>query len=264
MGYWIFMVWNWRENYIKKMRKRKILTMDKARDIQIDDVVIFLNEKQTPQHIMGYVKTKTNIRPSIIGEHQLFWSNKMNDYHCELETVKLMPNIKTSNKMFRHKQEYIDFSEHCGKTKDMIFALPEHLGKQIEKFIDKAIRHKKDNRSKCMIPIMIIPCRKFRKKIDIVESRIQWMFNHIFFCRRCDITNNNDRVTLDTVCRYNIEYMELTDPDVIRHLIDAYYSLRYYKSDHIKKRNMIVMRIKQNGDVYNDCYCIAGKLEHAM
>jgi hypothetical protein len=102
-------------------------------------------------------------------------------------------------------------------------------------YLDDYLREKhyketttKDTR-KNMIPIMIIPCKIFNRKIINSDARQNFILKHYKKCDRCTVTNSNNYSFNGMVNRATIEYVLLeTLTQEYRDAFDAYENVMKY------------------------------------
>jgi hypothetical protein len=109
-----------------------------------------------------------------------------------------------------------------------------------------------DNQEDGNIPIMIIPCKKFKLPN---KYPIKYFIKHYKCCKKCEITNNNDGNINGILPKAEIELEEITeeDDDLIDAL-NAYYATQRYVPCQKKDHSYIkIMNIQNNHNIYNGC-----------
>lgn len=110
--------------------------------------------------------------------------------------------------------------------------------------------------TKMIIPILIVPCEYL---LLHRQKTAQKFMDHIMGCKKCDITNNNERVFLDIVYDYPIKYAKLENEEVIEKIVEKYNDVDFYKDD--KTKGLIrIIEITREDDEYEGCYFIVGMM----
>jgi hypothetical protein len=109
------------------------------------------------------------------------------------------------------------------------------------------------------IPIMIVPCKKFKiPKINGPE-RIDYVISHYKSCANCDITNNGGSELGSIIDSAEISYTK-TDPedDDLAEVLNAYHSLEKYNSlgSKIKSPHIKIYHIYEKDDLYHNCLLV--------
>ena len=115
--------------------------------------------------------------------------------------------------------------------------------------------------SEYLIPILIIPCEKILDKMKKCEpdKKIGMFMRHIHKCKECEMTNNNDRVSLDMIRKCQTKYYKMKDGDEIETVLDFFLGSKYYEMD-VEKNNMTLIKFYNKEYNHDKCYCIVGRL----
>jgi len=228
---------------------------------------------------LGYVrvsdKLKENKDKNGKIRHGLTDDQTFNKYITSIKSIKLFEKRIGRSVVFKEEEDNKKFGLRVNSHKPIVEIL-EGLGKCAHDFLkhyDESIEIKKKPekikkeipiiKSKYIIPILVIPCKEFIddiQKVD-VEDKIQWIFDHIMFCRRCEINNNNDRVSLDMICCGIVSYKKFKSKEEIKPLVKKYHSLDYYETTELEENNTTVIKIFHKKYVYDNCYFLISKLD---
>jgi hypothetical protein len=226
--------------------------------------------------------------------YEIFIDKTFNNYYVELNDVNFI-NVPINKKnIFCDNKDFIFEFKKCLRIKEEIVQLSNELGIKIKKFIkmyqkysednenekkiiDKSkIQHKKTTgkkkklikkeneknnipevKSKFLIPIMIIPCKILKNYVGKLENikKSRAIIKHIKECKKCDLTNNNDRISLDILPK-DMLYYEMTNKEELVTLLKIYHSLEYYDTKRFR-----IIEILNKKKYYNNCFCIIGRME---
>lgn len=117
--------------------------------------------------------------------------------------------------------------------------------------------------SKYIIPILVIPCERFHKKIKKIHKndKIQWLLDHILYCRKCEITNNNTIVSFEKIYDCDIIYEVIHNTIEINDIFQSYISMSHHKLTNINENTMKLIKVYRKRNDYHKCYFIVGKLD---
>ena len=103
---------------------------------------------------------------------------------------------------------------------------------------------------KGMIPIMIVPCKDFSLP---KKKKEEYFRDHYKFCKKCDITNNNNLELCSVLDTLNISFTDDLDENFAEAL-KCYDETIAFAYD---SNNMTIYEIKNDEcDIYNDCLLI--------
>jgi hypothetical protein len=293
MAYWCFFLHFWDYRIIENIKEKRYITFPKKYNIQISDVILIYNTIGRFGGFVGYVRVnnilKSNLNENGTPKNGIFDDRTLNRYIVPIEFCKLLKKPIIKKNIFGEEQKFMtEFLKYLHANNHVV-NMSDELGKHVRRYIknyreitipktsispaqkkvnvaEKVVKPMLIRKSKFIIPIMIVPCGEFKREIKTIDidDRIQWIFDHIAFCRKCDITNNNERVSVDTIYDNVITPYKMTDDDEISTLLDVYHSADYYKILGMKKNNMTIVKIFNKESEYHRCYCIVGKLDCSM
>lgn len=289
MKFWCYFLGSWNEELLSKIVEQQMVTFPEKHKMIIDDTIFFYN-KHHPYGFMGYVRVSDALTLNLnkYGKYvvELFNDKTFNKYYVEIKFAKFLHKPIGKKLIFNDNTSFMsEFKKHL-KIKDHIINISDDVGKSIRSYIrdyqeelectddeennpddkentetsdseNENNEEKPDIKSRFIIPIMIIPCKKFKQDIESItdNERPQWIFDHVNNCKKCDLTNNNDRVTMDMIpC--DMAFYRMTDEEEIETLLDAYQSLSYYET-----RRFRMIEINNEENDYHQCFCIIGRLK---
>lgn len=282
MVFWCYILTYIDDNIISNIVNKKYLTIPIKRKIEKNDIIVFYI-KNSNNGFIGYVRSKGKLENNIINNKvdvEIFRDKLMNSYGIPIKYSKFIDKrIKKvhiwgdNEKMIKEFKKYLNSGE-------IFHQMSDELGTKIRDFIKEYQEVDVSEKtvvvterpttpiistSKFIIPILIIPCKKFHRKFKKIEAdeKIQWIFEHITFCKLCDITNNNDRVSIDMIYGKTLSFYKMTDEDEIETLINIYYHMDYYKINGMRDNYFKIIRIYNSDNLYHKCLCIIGKLDVA-
>jgi len=106
------------------------------------------------------------------------------------------------------------------------------------------------------IPIMIVPCDDF--KIPNLNEDM-YIVNHYKTCKKCDVTNNNDKELCSILNHANIEFIEITDEKhaYFDPALEAYYKLKKFEPMGAENHPFVrLVYINNDHDIYNNCLLV--------
>ena len=285
MVYWCYFLHSWDAKIIENIETHNVITFPVPAQISENDVIIIYNRKK-PAGFVGYVRANSilegNKKKIMIFDDRTLNKNIILIKYCAL----FKSSIKKSSIFGDDKNITNEFMKHVHADKYMV-NLTSSIGLLIQRFIrsytvpKKTKTHKKVKKTcsekKCenqvkikksmyIIPIMIIPCKEFNKQFADIdkENRAPWIFSHITSCRLCDITNNNERISIDMLSGFNMKYKVYSDDEKIMGLLDTYHKMGYYKMENIDEKNLRIIRMNNIDSNYHKCFCVVAKLDCYM
>lgn len=276
MSYWCYFLTIWTKKIIEQITEKNIITFPRKFDCNPNDVVVIYYKNGYQSGFVGFVK----LNSTVIKNKQnmsIFDDKNMNCFVAQVSNHKLFENPVKRSIIFLDN----DMNKKIGnilRKNDYLRTIPTDMGIHIKKYFrnntDNATNIKqkskkveikviKPEKSDSLIPIAIVPCEEFLNNIKTVnaDDKIQWIFDHIVFCKKCDVTNNNDRITFDMIFDKIIDYDKFTELDDIDDLIDAYHNVDYYQKLKIKVNHIKIIKINNKLSEYHKCYFIVGKLD---
>lgn len=271
MVFWCYFLDKWDTKIEKQICTNNVVTFPIKRKLSDGDLVIFYIKGG--DGFIGYVRIAERMEHNIDKKGKsiinIFPDKLLNEYSAVIKFNKflkkgiMLKDISNTNMVYGNKikallmkhEYFMNMQEEVG---DFIrLAIKEKYADTME-IIPQVIL-----KSKYLIPILIIPCEKMRTEMRKIseDDKIQWLFDHIAYCRKCDITNNNERIGFDLIYDKAMTLRKMTDYDEIEELIDTYYGVGYYKKKSLKENHMRIIKITNNTSYYNGCYCIVGKLD---
>jgi type III secretory pathway component EscR len=225
-------------------------------------------------------------------KYELFTDRTFSNFYVELKFTKFFKKHIEKKDIFGDNKDF--FSEFAKQTrlKEQITQISDEIGNVIRKYLkeynepedeettdeesdkesddeneddtddtdnEQVVQkvEKPEIKSCFIIPIMIIPCKTFKQELlKITEAtRVKSVFKHVSNCKKCDLTNNNERVSLDMV-NIDMPYYKMTDKDEVYSLLQIYHSLSYYET----KRFRMIEILDEKSD-YFGCFCIIGRMQ---
>lgn len=254
-------VWGFVENNVQKIRIFDDLNFI-TYGVQIKSCYFF----NLPIKLSNYIKVK---------------NSESKNTKQNFDYINLKQEIKTIWEKYNTKLQYFFLlSESLGKNILENIKKNRNSTNKINKTEKKIKRNKFKNKnnenteenppipiikSQFIIPIMIIPCKKFYTKIKNIkmDDSALWIYKHITKCRQCNVTNNNDRVSLDTFRenKFDYQYLLMKNKHEIKKLLYCYYALQYCQMEQLKENEILIIKIYQKKNMYHKCYCLIGKLD---
>jgi len=118
-----------------------------------------------------------------------------------------------------------------------------------------------DNNNNGFIPIMIVPCQNYDKKLLLKNKN--YFVNHYKSCHKCDITNNNNIELGSIIDNAKIETIEIKNDKhgYFNPVLDAYLKLQNYDPIGCDEDGSFirVIYINNDHDIYDKCLLIACK-----
>lgn len=281
MTYWCYILTYIDDNILSNIVEKQYITIPIKRKLDKEHIILFYI-KNSNNGFIGYVRTRGIIENNIIKNKtkiEIFKDKLMNTYRVPISYSKFLnKRIKKIHIWGENKLLMKEFKKYS-ISGEVFHQVSDELGISTRAYLknyeevdisEKPPEIVKEIKpeivtSKFIIPIMIVPCQKFHhkfKKID-PDEKIQWIFEHITFCKKCDITNNNDRVSIDMIYGKTMSYYKMNDEDEIQTLLNIYYHLDYYKIRGMKDNYFKIIRIYNSDNCYHKCLCIIGKLDLA-
>lgn len=293
--YWCYFLNSWNDKVIENIEDKKVITFPVKSTIVAGDVIFIYIRNGTDGKFTGYIRASDNSR-SNLDEHgnytyKIFDDRTLNKFVVNIKYCKILTKKIQKKCIFGEEKKYIaEFGKYLRNHKYLV-NISDDLGKIIHQYIKHYLKYdnstnsestvseisnESDNikseinqvqikKSRYIIPIMICPCEEFYKRIkDIDNERIHWLLEHISYCHMCNITNNNERVTLDMIYDKIIIYNKMTDDDEITTLLESYHTLDFYKAKNLKENCMKIIKIYNENNEYHKYYCIVGKMDCAM
>ena len=290
MNYWCYFLSQWDTVILNKITKKYIITTPTKHKFIKDDI-IFLYNRQIPRGFYGYARIDDNLVSNIekTGKyiHEFFKDNAFNNFYANLKYIKFFKKPIERNKIFLENKDLLRSFISKIKMREYILQLPNDIGVLLRKYMkgyveideneydtntensdiengevekdQEIVDSEPEIKSRFIIPMMIIPCRKLKSELCgiIGRNRVRKVFEHVSNCKKCDLTNNNERVSFDMV-NQDMPLYEMSDDDEIDTLLDIYYSLEYYKTRHFK-----MIEIINDVNDYFGCFCVIGRMNKA-
>lgn len=288
MKFWCYFLSHWKSDILDKISDICVITTPTKHKITLNDT-IFLYNRLAPYGFIGYVRVGDDLLSNINGsgecKYEIFDDKTFNNFYAKLKFDKFLENPIDRKDIFGdNKDLHSEFAKKM-RVKEQIIQVSDEIGIIVKKYIknfkkstngkdkvekenmEKKSKRKNNNKkreeekietkSHFIIPIMIIPCKNLRR--DVLEyddnGCTGFIFKHVSNCKKCDLTNNNDRVSLNMI-NSDIPYYEMIDTDEISTLLNTYHSLKYYKTKHCR-----VIKIMNDESDYFGCFCIIGRLD---
>jgi hypothetical protein len=279
MNFWCYILSDLQDNILSKIQKYNYITFPFKKEIIHNDIIFFYIKNNANSGFQGYIQIDGEMKNNV-KNIEIFNNKIMNTFICSVKYIKIMNKIIKKSHIFGKIKYLNNEFDKYKKSHNVFHQISDDLGVIIRNYLKNYTEIKKEKiikdipkekekeviTSKFIIPILIVPCKKFHRKYKKINSnlKIQWILNHISFCKLCDITNNNDRVSIDMIFGKTISYYKMTDEDEINTLLDLYFHLDYYKIKSMKENYFKIIRIYNSNNLYHKCFCIIGKLDTAF
>ena len=256
MGYWCYTV-NFDDNAFDEIMDKRMITIPAKYDFSMNDrIILYIRENKKDRiGFRGYIITTGKMKKSCI---EIFDAEYLNEYMMKVKYIHFKKKPIKKEDVITDKKLLKEFLK-INFFQDVLNKLSDKLGK----FICSKFKDEPDTiRTKYIVPIMIIPCEDFYKKVYKFEDesdQIQWLFDHMSFCSSCDVTNNNKRASVDMVYDKIIATRVYSDEDKINELIHEYHTVNCHINLKLKDNQFEIIKIDKIGYMYDNCYCIVGK-----
>lgn len=107
-----------------------------------------------------------------------------------------------------------------------------------------------------LIPIMIEPCKNFEWSND----RVKYFVEHYKNCKKCKVTNNNDRELCSIIDEAKIEVVEIDEEEhgYFNPVLENYYALKKCEPLGATEYPFVrVSYINNDHDIYNKCLLVS-------
>lgn len=295
MVYWCYFLNIWNTKVIENIEDKKVITFPVKNNIVSGDVIFIYTLQEKNRGFAGYIRANDNLRSNLDGnndyKYKIFDDRTLNKFVVDIKHHKILAKKIKKNSIFGEEKEIVsEFGKYLRNHK-YIVNISKDMGKMIHQYIKKYLENddssnstisdtssntsreiNKDSteqvpikKSRYIIPIMVSPCEEFYEEIKTIDDdKLQWMLEHFMSCHICDITNNNERVTLNMIYDKITLYYKMSDDDEITNLLESYHSLNFYKMKDMKENCMKIIKICDEDNDYYKCYCIVGKMDCPM
>lgn len=278
---------------MEMIKEKMVITFPMKHKLNIGDVILLYIKNGNKSGFIGYVKIFREVSNNYDEKGDIvidiFGNSVYDKYKSSISYVKIVKNarkIKTIVESKEYVDEFLKFKKR--KTNGCLKKMNDTLGKMIRVFlhnhgdddekipectesempklkpIPKPIMKEKKHiiKSKYLIPILLVPCDDFKETIEVTEhdKKSEWVYNHIIHCRGCNITNNNDRISIDTLKDINMSFHKMRDVEDIGKLLTSYHMMDYYNDDKMETTNIKLIKVIYKRLMYDKCYFIIGRL----
>lgn len=300
MSYWCYFLQNNVEQVLQNIIKHRTITFPKCKNHAENDIIIIY---RIGKHsgFWGYVRTETTAYTNNEQHKYIIFNDEaMNMYYSKIKTIHVFKQISVVNKkknIIGNTETFVREFDNQLVKHQIILQLSNELGEHLRTrillklrspIVDADIEQKVTPKckevnevkevivkSEYIIPILVVPCKKLAKIKDINDDTF---LMHIKECRKCDMTNNNERITLDMLIGKQIKLRIFNNCEDIKALVEMYHSLEICKTNNIKvvyidrqndgsdEHEMIEEKSDDDAEidvckVYNHCYFIVGRMD---
>lgn len=294
--YWCFILERWENKFTDRIIEKKILTFPSKVDISDGDIVfIYVSSKQL-RGFLGYVKVCGTFERNDTAKVKIFDDICANKYYINVRHHRFSKKMLLSTQVFgdndaqkkafgnlKHRHSLVNIPNDMGETIKRGIRNPNPLqhkktqGNNTQKNTKHSSKSKTTHectkhtmhiikKSRYIIPIMIIPCDECADISHHTDdtNRAMAILSHVSKCRKCDVTNNNERVYISIFQNPTISYRIVRNGDKLEKILDAYLASEYYKECTNTCDTFTMIKICNADCEYNKCFCIIGKMTHRM
>lgn len=294
--YWCYFLNSWNTKVIENIKDKQVITFPVKNTITINDIIFIYIPQGTIGGFAGYMRASDIMRSNLDDhgtyKYKIFDDRTLNKFFVSIKYCRILTKKIRKKYIFGEEEKFTtEFGKYQRDHKYLV-NVSDDLGRAIRRHIRKCMgsddiststnsdtttsetsndtspsemKHIHIKKSHYIIPIMISPCEDFHQEIKIIDDdKIHGILEHITHCRVCDITNNNDRVSLDMIYDKIVSHEKMTDDDEISVLLESYHTLDFYKTKNMKENCMKMIKICNEDNDYYKCYCIVGKMDCAM
>lgn len=276
-NYWCYILSSYDNKIINTIIDESLIIFPNRNNIIIGDIVIMYAKHGKSNRIGFYGYAQIS---SIIEKHK-------KDIDCFRAIVKhrniLGVPIRKKQLLDGH-QNYVQIDNEIRKIilndSDSCVHISSEIGQIIRELLrkhakqinqteqvktDTCVHNIEISKSKFLIPIIIVPCETCKTKTTNMTSEkcIDYIFSHIALCRKCDITNNNERVSIDMLYGMMVSFYVISNETKIDKILYAYHTQSYYVINEQENDSLRLIKINDKNNDYYECFCIVGKLKHA-
>ena len=296
MVYWCYFLNSWNAKVIKNIEDKKVITFPVKSTIVAGNIIFIYILQGTVSGFTGYIRASDNSKNNLDDDnkykYKIFDDRTLNKFVVNVKYCKILTRKIKKKCIFGEEKKFVtEFGKYLRNHKYLV-NISDDLGKIIRLYIknyvnsdntsnlinsdttseisnetnQNEIKQVQIKKSRYIIPIIITPCEEFYKEIKTInnDDKIQWILEHITRCHVCDITNNNERVSLDIIYDKIVVYYKMTDDNKITTLLESYHALDFYKTKNLKENCMKIIKICNKDNIYHKCYCIVGKMDCQM
>lgn len=272
MSYWGYIIDYKYNNIIDKITDNNVLTYYKNEGVNInigDTVIIFLNNGKNGKYVKGTCIISSNISKNV-DNIEIHRDCHLNNFIIPIKKLNILKNpLKLSNIKSLDKKTKNNINAKFKKNGLLIKLSMPHIGEQILEYIDNSKKYDNekqveevtdehiheeyddidtdDDNDNDLIPIMIVPCKKFiLPKKDIISNII----NHLLHCKQCDITNNNP-IDLSRILKTISKFKIIKNAFDIDDIIECYQTCQIY----VTGKNTLLY-IDDRSFIYDQCFIV--------
>lgn len=281
MAYWCYFIDSHINKLLNRIKEHRVITFPRDKNYIEGDVIIIY---KTGKHsgFLGYIRLAGKAINNLTKgkpKYTIFDDITFSSVYAPLKTCNLFEEVDLVNKkknIVGEIEQFIKEFNKCLLTNEMLLQLSDELGEHLRFRIRKNLSHphvdiepkhkppkpiveKPIITSKYLIPILVIPCKQFKKDIAPKITKdvdTMLLYEHIEMCRRCNIINNNERITIDRLKTLKTKYRPLETHDDVVLLEKMMYNLEYCTSSSLR-----LVLIDDIESKHNKCYFIVGMMD---